>query len=134
MIDYLEQSRTINGTYYANEFRRLRQEKACKRRGKLTQEVLLLHDNTQAHTSQVAMSAATDFGFEIIHHPPHSPNLTPSDYCLFPKQSNESVIEAINEFIKDQNREFCFEGLNKLEHSWARCIDVEGGYIEKLDH
>jgi hypothetical protein len=26
MIDYLEQGRTINGTYYADKFRRLRQE------------------------------------------------------------------------------------------------------------
>jgi hypothetical protein len=36
MIDYLEQGRNMNGTYYADELRRLRQEIARKRRGKLT--------------------------------------------------------------------------------------------------
>jgi hypothetical protein len=34
-------------------------------------------------------------------------------------------------FFEDQNREFSFEGLDKLEHRWAKCIDVEGDYIEK---
>jgi hypothetical protein len=50
MIDYLEQGRAIKGTYYADELGRLRQEIARKRRGKLTQCVLLLQDNAPAHT------------------------------------------------------------------------------------
>jgi hypothetical protein len=37
MIKYVEQGRTINGVYYADELRRLRQEIARKRRGQLTQ-------------------------------------------------------------------------------------------------
>jgi histone-lysine N-methyltransferase SETMAR len=88
LIDYLEKGRTIisiNGTYYADELRRLRQEIARKRRRKLTQGVWLLHDNWPAHTSQVAMAAATHFGFEILPHPPFSPDLAPSDFYLFPK-------------------------------------------------
>jgi hypothetical protein len=40
-------------------------------------------------------------------------------------------MEAVNEFFENQNREFCFEGLNMLEHRLAKCIDVEGGYIKK---
>jgi histone-lysine N-methyltransferase SETMAR len=112
MIHYLEQGRTINGTYYADELRRLRQI-ARKRRGKLTQGVLLLHDNAPAHTSQVAMAAATDRGFKMSPHPPYSTELAPSDFYLFPKLktkrrgrrfgSNEGVMEAVNEFFDDQN-------------------------------
>jgi hypothetical protein len=40
-------------------------------------------------------------------------------------------MEAANEFFQDQNREFYFEELNRLEHRWAKCIDVEGNYIQK---
>jgi hypothetical protein len=40
-------------------------------------------------------------------------------------------MEAVNEFFEGQNREFYFEGLNKLEHRLAKCIDAEGDYIEK---
>ena len=69
MIDYLQQGRTINGAYDTDELRRLRQEIARKMRGTLTQGVLLLHDNAPAHTSKVAMAAATDCGFKILPHP-----------------------------------------------------------------
>jgi hypothetical protein len=34
-------------------------------------------------------------------------------------------------FFENQNKEFYFEGLNKLEQRWEKCIDVEGVYIEK---
>ena len=74
MIDYLEQVRTINGTFYAGKLRRIRQEIARKRRGRLTCGVLLLH------TSQVDMTAATEHGFEILPHPPYSPDITPVDF------------------------------------------------------
>jgi hypothetical protein len=64
--------------YYAAELRHLRQEIARKRRGKLTQGVLLLHDNAPAHTSQVVMAAAIDcYGFEILPHPLYSLDLGP---------------------------------------------------------
>ena len=69
MIDYLEQGRMINNAYYSAKLRRLSQESARKRRGKLTRIVLLLQDNTPAHTSQVAMTAATECGFQILPHP-----------------------------------------------------------------
>ena len=60
MIDYLEQGRTLNGAYYAGELRWLQQDIARKRWGKLTCGVLLLQDNAPTHTSQVAMTAATN--------------------------------------------------------------------------
>ena len=57
--------------------------------------------------SQVAMAAATECGFKVLPHPPYSPDLAPSDICLFPKLktnlrcrnfgSNEGVIDAVNE-------------------------------------
>ena len=70
MIDYLEQSRTINDAYYSGELRRLRQEIARKGLGKLIRGVLLLHDKAPAYTSKVAMTAATECGFEILPLPP----------------------------------------------------------------
>ena len=61
MIYNLEQGRTINDAYYyAGKLRWVRQEIARKRRGNLTHGVLILQDNTPAHTSQVAMTAATE--------------------------------------------------------------------------
>ena len=77
MVSYPEESRTINGAYYAEELRRLRQEMARKKRGKLIRGVLLLQDNAPAHTSQVAMAAATECGFKVLPYPPYSLDLAP---------------------------------------------------------
>ena len=66
MIDYFEQGRTINGAYYAAELRLLHQETENKN---LTRCVLLLQDIALAHTSQVAMTAATECVFEVLPHP-----------------------------------------------------------------
>ena len=95
---------------WAAELRWLRQEIKRKRRGKLTRGVVLLQDTTPSHTSQVAMTAATECEFEILPHPQYSPAMAPSDFYLFPKLkshlrgsqygSNEDVIEAVNETRK----------------------------------
>ena len=53
--------------------------------GKLTHGVLLLHDYAPAATSQVAMTAATEFGLEILPHTQYSPDMASSDFYLFPK-------------------------------------------------
>ena len=44
MVDYLEEGRTINGAYNAEELSRLRQATVRKRRGKLPRGVLLLYN------------------------------------------------------------------------------------------
>ena len=72
----IEQGRLINSAYYAGKLRRIRQEIAIKRRGKLNRAVLLLYDNAHAHTSQVVMTAATECGFELLLHPQYSPDMT----------------------------------------------------------
>ena len=66
MIDYLEQCRTINvGIEIVTPGNRKNKAR------KLTHGVLLLQDNAPAHTSQVAMAAASECGFEILPHPPY---------------------------------------------------------------
>ena len=88
-----------------------------KRPGKLTNGVLFYQDNAPAHKYVVAMLAMLDCGFEVVDHPPYSPDLTPSDYFLFPnikkrfdweadlawKQSrtNYVVISAVEFFVED---------------------------------
>ena len=71
------------------------------------------------------MTAETGCGFEIRPHPPYSPDMAPSDFCLFPNLnyhlcctqygSNEVAIEAVNEYLGDQEKVFYFEGIRKFE-------------------
>uniref|UniRef100_A0A3Q0S4N0 Uncharacterized protein n=1 Tax=Amphilophus citrinellus TaxID=61819 RepID=A0A3Q0S4N0_AMPCI len=70
-IDYLQKGHTVSGEYYANLLRQLR-------------KVLFHQDNAPAHKSVLAMDAVCDCGFELVDHPPYSPDLAPSDYFLHP--------------------------------------------------
>ena len=40
---------------------------------------------TPLNMSHSAMTAATEYGFEILPHPPYSPDMAPSVVYLFPK-------------------------------------------------
>ncbi|XP_030003909.1 histone-lysine N-methyltransferase SETMAR-like [Sphaeramia orbicularis] len=82
MVDYLQKGQTINGEFYASELRKLKKEIKAKRRGKLRAGVLLLQDNAPVHTAQVAVAEAHNCGFELLPHPPYSPDLAPSDFYL----------------------------------------------------
>jgi histone-lysine N-methyltransferase SETMAR len=46
-------------------------------------EILLQHDNARPHTSLKTWEAITKFGWTVLHHPPYSPNLAPSDFHIF---------------------------------------------------
>ena len=52
-----------------------------KRPGKLSKGVLFHQDNAPAHKPVVAMAVVRDCGFELVDHPPYSPDLAPSIFC-----------------------------------------------------
>lgn len=78
-----------------------------------------MQDNAPAHKSHVAMQKIRDLGFELLEHPPYSPDLAPSDYHLFPQlkkslkgrkfSSNEEVIKAVEVWFAEQEETFFFE-------------------------
>ena len=83
MFDYLEQGKTVTGVYYAGLVRKLLEAIKKKRRGKLTEGVLLHHDIAPAHTSHVAMAAIHECGIKLLLHPPYSADMAASDFHLF---------------------------------------------------
>lgn len=57
-----------------------------------------------------------DAGFELMEHPPYSPDLAPSDFYLFPRlkvclrgqkfEDDEAVVAAVHGFLEAQDKEF----------------------------
>ena len=84
MVDYLQKGCTINALYYSDLLKRLRENIKKKRPGMITKGVLFHQDNAPAHSSVVAMATIRDCGFQLVPHPPYSPDLAPSDFHLFP--------------------------------------------------
>jgi [histone H3]-lysine36 N-dimethyltransferase SETMAR len=141
LVDFLQKGATITGAYYANLISKLRDLIKEKRRGKLRKGVLLHHDNAPSHTSAIAKAAIAKAGFELVEHPPYSPDLAPSDFRLFPKlkehlrgkrfSSDNDVICAVNQWFAAVEQSLFQEALEMLEHRWEKCINLNGDYVEK---
>jgi histone-lysine N-methyltransferase SETMAR len=54
-----------------------------KWRGLLSKTVLLHHDNVQPPAAVATIETIQKLNFELLPHPPYSPDLAPSDYHLF---------------------------------------------------
>lgn len=141
MVEYLEKGATITGSYYAGQIRRLREAIKEKRRGKLRAGVLFHQDNAPAHKAAVAMAAIQETGFELLEHPPYSPDLAPSDFYLFPRlkehlrgqkfEDNSEVMAAVEAFWESQDQDFFSKGILGLEKRLTKCINLLGDYVEK---
>lgn len=141
LIDYLEKGKTITGEYYAAQLQKVRRAIAEKRPGLAKRKVLFHHDNAPAHSSRVAQAKLAELKFEILPHPPYSPDLAPSDFHLFPKlkiflagqkfHSNTEVIQSVSEYFEGLEERHFREGINNLQKRWTKCVEVRGDYVEK---
>ena len=83
--------------------------------------------NALAHKSVVAMAAVHDCGFELVDHPPYSPDLAPSDYFLFPnmkkkhlarkqyRTDDEVIGLQLRTFFEDQDESSYTTGIQALQ-------------------
>ena len=132
---------TMNGKYYANLLKQVRQSIKEKRRGKIRRGIMLHQDNAPVHTSRVAMDAVRECGYELLPHPPYSPDLAPSDFHLFPRlkkhlrgrrfDDDGELTAAVEGWLGDQDVDFYRSGINDWITRWDKCVELEGDYVEK---
>ena len=48
-------------------------------------KVILHQDNAPSHRAKMTQDLLRQFGWEVLNHPPYSPDLAPCDFFLFPK-------------------------------------------------
>lgn len=140
-IDYLPKGQTVTGQYYANLLDKLAEKIREKRPGLAKKKILFHQDNAPAHKSVVAMAKLHELRFEVLNHPPYSPDLAPSDYYLFPNlkkhlagrkfSTNEEVIAETERFFEELGESAYKKGIEALEHRWNKCIEIRGEYVEK---
>lgn len=141
LIDYLQKGKTITGTYYASLLDKLMAEIAEKRPHLQRKKILFHQDNAPSHTSAVAIAKINELRFELLDHPPYSPDLAPSDFFLFPNlktalggqrfSSNEEAITFVNSYFMEKDAEYYLDGLKRWENRWEKCVERKGDYIEK---
>lgn len=140
-IDYLEKGKTINSDYYCALLDRLKNEIAKKRPHLSKKKCIFLQDNAPAHKSIKTMAKLHELRFELLLHPPYSPDLAPSDYYLFPNfkrwlqgqkfATNEEVQWETDGYFGGLDKSYYSKGIAMLENRWTKCIELKGDYVEE---
>ena len=78
-------------------------------------------------------------GWEVLPHPPYSPDLAPTDYHLLRSLSNvmrrvsfnsDAELRAcLDEFFESKSNNFYRKGIENLVERWEKVVDTNGEYI-----
>jgi len=132
---------TVNGNFYSEVLRRLRENVRRKQpEMRKNGDWLLHHDNVPAHTSLVVREFLTKNNMTTVLHPTWSPDLAPCNFYVFLKMKlwlkgwgfvsiEEIQAESQQVLIMLMPADFieCFQ---KRQNCWDRCIQAQGDYFE----
>lgn len=128
---------TVTAELYCNQLDRLSRAIAEKRPQK--HKILFLHDNAKVHTAKKTSEKLLQLGWEVLPHPPYSPDIAPSDYYLFKilKQhlqeknfdDREHLKRELDNFFASKSKDFYSHGIQQLPDKWREVVNNDGDYI-----
>ena len=89
----------------------------------MSRGVCLLHDNARPHSAHVTTALLEKFKWDILDHPPYSPDLAPSDFHLFlhlkkhlagKKFDDHDEVQEVMTWFKGQAAKFYNSGIQNL--------------------
>lgn len=136
-FELLPHNATITAAYYCSQLQKLSAELERVRAGH--GKILFLHDNARPHTAKSTRQKLLELGWEVLPHPPYSPDLAPSDYHLFRSLQNnlqgkkfddrEELESYIRNFFITKPVSFYRDGIHALPTRWRQVVDSDGDYI-----
>lgn len=131
---------TINSNIYCEQLTNLN-EALKKKRPELANRkgIVFHHDNARPHTSLVTQKKLLELGWDVLPHPPYSPDIAPSDYHLFRSLQNSLVDKTfttdssiklhLESFVEQKDKYFFESGIMALAERWEQIIVQNGAYI-----
>jgi len=124
-VDFVPQGHTVNADYYSTLLSdQLRPAIRRRRSGLLQKGVILQHDNAPPQRARQTVEKIEVMGWELLQHPPYSPDLVPSDFHLFGPQkdslggikfeNDEDVQQHVVKFLRVANKDFYATGFSRL--------------------
>ncbi|GFO23723.1 histone-lysine N-methyltransferase SETMAR [Plakobranchus ocellatus] len=102
---------------------------------------VFLHAENGARRSYRGIQWLQRYGWVILPHPAHSPDLAPSDFHLFGPlkrhlggmafETEDDLISELRNWFDNLDVDFFRVGINSLLSRWQKCIDRQGDYVEK---
>ncbi|EFN88208.1 Histone-lysine N-methyltransferase SETMAR, partial [Harpegnathos saltator] len=97
----------------------------------------VLHDNARPHVAKVVKKYLETLKWDVLPHPPYSPDIAPSDYWLFRRIQHNLVGHQFTSFadienwlqiwIASKDESFFRDGIRKLLEKWEK-VTSDGKY------
>ena len=136
--ELLDAGTTLTAAIYSQQLEKV--AVALRQKRPLKSKVILQMDNARPHVAKLTRSKIHDLGWEILPHPPYSPDLAPSDYYLFRTLNNEiggqqfdsddALKTWLTNFFASKPKVFYERGIRKLPVKWADVVHHNGNYNE----
>lgn len=137
--EFVPAGQTVNGQYYADVIRRLK-DRVHRVRPEKKDDWVLHHDNAPVHTCFAVTQILARNKVATLPQPPYSPDLAPSDFFLFPRMKKDlkgkrfgtiaAVQAASTKVLNNIQVEEFQEAFRQWKTRWQRCVDSEGNYFE----
>jgi len=111
-----------------------------KQRGRLSRDVVLLHNNTRHHPAHHTINTIQILNWKVLECPAHSADLAPSDFHLSEPIKNalrghrfvddDEVKKVLYEWLHNEPKNF-FPDIKKFADCLVKCNEKKGNYIEK---
>ena len=103
-------------------------------------KVILQHDNARPHVVKPIKTYLETLKWEVLPHPPYSPDIAPSDYHLFRSmthgladqhfRSYEEVKNWVDSWIVSKDDQFFLRGIRMLPERWEKVVASDEQYFE----
>ena len=138
--ELLPPKQTVTSVVYCEQLDRVHHKLVESRPSLVNRKgVILLHDNARPHVSNMTQDKICELGWEVLSHPPYSPDMAPTDYHLFRSlhhhtsgktyENLEGLEMDITLFFKQKKPEFFLNGINNLIERWTYIINNNGKYF-----
>ncbi|PNF44127.1 hypothetical protein B7P43_G03184 [Cryptotermes secundus] len=107
-----------------------------KRRHFLQNQPIIFQDNARPHAAQAVADLFDRWGWEVLYHPPYSPDLSPCDFDLIPKMKEQlrgirfRTVPGSRPLHSNYQYKGAAKGILRLPHRWQRVVHNAGDYTE----
>ena len=135
--------KTVNKEYYKMYIRTILRPAIRRKRHEMNDRTpLIQRDNVSPRKANVVKELVESYQWEVLDHPPYSPDLSPPDFDLFPKlkeplrgiryESLDEPERAVNREVRRINFGSLATGIYALPKRWNSVIRSRGDYFEGL--
>lgn len=138
-FELLPRNQSLNSKVYCQQLDSLNESIIQKRPELVSHKGVVFHHDVRPHTSLITHQKLLELGWDVLPHPPHSPDLAPSDFHLFRSlqnslhgitfNSDEAVNQHLVKFFTDKDGSFYERGIMKLTERWQKVVEQNGHYI-----